>query len=410
MRASSFPLASLLAAVLASTACSPAAKPETPAATEEQKAEPAAAPAASGPVARVNGVELPRDVYTRQMERTRARFERAGREVAPALELRLKENLIRKMVDDELIAQKAKAEGVTLAPEELAEKIKEHKARFGSDQAFAAFLERTGQNEADVTSDIERNALREKLFEKLLGGAEPSLEDAKTYYAENQAKYKQREQIRASHILFKVNESDPPEVKTAQKAKAQDVLKKAKAKGANFAELAKQYSEGPTAPRGGDLGAFSRGRMVKPFEDAAFAAKVGEVIGPVETQFGYHVIHVVEKTPERQRAFDEVKDSIVTSLKARAKSQATRDLLRSLKQDAKVEVLEEGVNLEAKAAERLMPNALGDKPVINETQIERMRELAKQAAERGAAPASGGSIAPASAAPAAPTAPATPAP
>lgn len=372
MRASSSSVAALLAVALAlPVGCkAPASDPKPAAAAEKTPA--AQEPAATGPVARVNGQVLPRDAFERQMQRTRARFERAGRQIQPALEQRLKENLIRKMVDDELIAQKAKAEGVGLTPAELAEKLKEHKARFGTEPAFAAFLERTGQSEDDVKADLESSALREKLFEKLLAGQEPNEGDAKKYYEDNASKYKQREQVRASHVLFKVNKSDPPEVKTAQRKKAKDILNKAKAKGADFAALAKQYSEGPTAPRGGDLGTFSRGRMVKEFEEAAFSAKPGQVIGPIETQFGFHVIKVFEKLPERQRSYDEVKDSILTSLKARAKSQATRELLRELKASAKVEVLEPGVDLERKSPARLPVSPAAPRV-----------DVAKQALQRG---------------------------
>ena len=369
-----------LGALLALSGCKP---PKSEAKTEETKtaASTEAKAPATGPVARVNGVELPREAFTRQMERTRARFERAGRQIAPALEVRLKENLIRKMVDDELISQKAKAEGVALTAEELAAKLSEHKGRFGNDEAFQAFLKRTGQSEEDVKADLERNLLRDKLFEKLLAGKEPTDEDAKKYYEENKDKYRQRDQVRASHILFKAQKSDPPEVKDAKRKQAADVLARAKKPGADFAELAKQYSEGPTAPRGGDLGAFSRGRMVKEFEDAAFAAKPGDILGPIETQFGYHVIKVFEKIPDRQREYDEVKDSILTSLKARAKSQATRDLLRQLKDDAKVEVLEAGINLD-RSARAPVPFSPGGKPNLDEKQVARMREIAKQAVGR----------------------------
>lgn len=350
--------------------------------------------AAGGAVARINGTEIGRAEFERQMERTKARFQRAGRQIAPALESRLKENLIRKMVEEELIAQKAKAEGVTVTPEELATKVTEHKTRFGNDKAFASFLERTNQTEADVKADLEKNLLRDKLFSKLLAATEPTDADAKKYYDENVEKYKQKEQIKAAHILFKVEKDTPEKDKKAKLAEAKKVLAEAKKPGTDFGELAKKYSEGPTKERAGDLGTFSRGRMVKAFEDAAFAAKPGEVIGPVETQFGYHVIKVFEKTAEKQRTFDEVKESILTSLKARQKSKATRELIDTLKTTAKVEVLEPGISLDKRA-----PVAAGTGAVL---------EGADAPKVDGAEAAAGGDVAaPTEAAPA-PAAPAAP--
>src|SRR5690606_36045921 len=157
----------------------------------EKTAEPStaaagAAASATGPVANVNGTEIARDDFQRQMDRTRARFERAGRQIAPALESRLKENLIRQLIDDALIRQKAKAEGVTVSPDELAGKYDEHKQRFGTEEMYKSFLERTQQSEAHVKTDLERNLLRDKLFAKMMEGQTPTAEDASKYYEENQ--------------------------------------------------------------------------------------------------------------------------------------------------------------------------------------------------------------------------------
>jgi peptidyl-prolyl cis-trans isomerase C len=336
----------LLAAALAATVVGGAACPKKADGADGQ----GASAAAGGAIARINGKEIARGDFDKQLERTRARFQRAGRAVAPALEARLKENLVRKLVEESLIAQKAQAEGVAITPEELAAKVSEHKARFGSEKAFASFLERTSQTEADVAADLEKSVLRDKLFAKLLASGEPTEADAKKYYEENLDKYKQKEQIRASHILVKVEKDTSDKDKKAKLAEAKKILAEVKKAGANFEEIAKKYSEGPTKDRGGDLGLFTRGRMVKPFEDAAFAAKAGDIVGPVETQFGFHIIKVFEKTAEQQRTFDEVKDSIMTSLKARQKSKATRELLDKLKADAQVEILEPGVSLDAKKA------------------------------------------------------------
>ena len=336
--------------------------------------QPAATPDATGPVARVNGEDIARADFSKQMERTRARFQRAGRQIAPALEGRLKENLIRKMVEEELIAQKAKAEGVTLDTAELDAKLAEHKARFGSDKAFSSFLERTQQSEVDVKADLEKNLLRDKLFAKLLANQEPTEADAKAYYEENKDKYKQKEQITAQHILLKTDKNTTDAQKKEKLAQAKKLFVEAKKPGADFGEIAKKSSEGPTAQRGGDLGTFSRGRMVKQFEDVAFAAKAGDIVGPVETQFGYHVIKVNEKIEEKQRTFDEVKDTILTSLKARQKSKATRELLETLRTQAKIEILEQGVNLDAKKA----PLTVDGKP-MGATDLGKLRQEAAQA-------------------------------
>jgi peptidyl-prolyl cis-trans isomerase C len=330
------------------------------------------APAPTGAVAKVNGKELGRADFQRQMDRTRERFTKAGRDISPALESRLKENLIRKLVDEELIAQAAAKENVKVSPEDLEARFAEHKGRFGNEAAFTSFLERTNQTVEDIREDLTKNALREALFTKLAPEPEPTDDDAKKYFDENKDKYVQREQIQASHVLVKVAKGATAEEKAAAKKKAAEVLKKAKA-GTSFEQLAKEYSEGPTATRGGDLGKFSRGRMVKPFEDVAFAAKAGEIVGPVETQFGWHVIKVFEKTPERAREFAEVKDSILTSLKARQKSKATRDVLQKLKADAKVEIIEPGINIDKPSMGERMPLTPDGNPLLPERALDRMK-------------------------------------
>ena len=371
---SSFSVAFTLAIVGLPTGCKPPAKTEKPA--EQKDAPKADAPKSStGPVARVNGVDIPRDSFKVQLERTQARFKRAGREVSPQLETRLKENLIRKMIDDELISQKAKSEKITVSAEELGNKLTEHKNRFGKDEkAFQSFLQRTNQSEADVKRDLERNLLRDKLFSKLMEGGEPTEDDAKAYYEKNRDKYTQKEQVQASHILLKVAKDAPAKDKKAKMKLAKSLVKKAKKKNADFAALAREHSEGPTKSRGGDLGKFSRGRMVKAFEEAAFTAKAGSVVGPVETQFGYHVIKVMEKFPARERTFEEVSDSVLTSLKARKKSKATRETLAALKKEAKIEVLEEGIDL---VRSRPKPPGPGGKGPLSPEQIKRLQQKGK---------------------------------
>jgi peptidyl-prolyl cis-trans isomerase C len=295
------------------------------------------------PIAEVNGVAIPRADFERQLDRTRDRFRQANRDIPPALETRLKENILRRLIEDELIVQKAKTETVNLADEEFEARFADHRKRFGSDQAYQDFLKRTNQSEQELRSELKKTLLRERLYAKLIPDTDPLDADAKAYYEKNLQRYVDPEQIKASHILLKYQESDPDPVKQEKISKCKKLATEAK-KGGDFAKLAADNSDGPTASRGGDLGFFPRGRMVKQFEDAAFAAKPGAIVGPVETPFGCHVIKVFEKKERRQRPFEEAKPSVLATLKAIQKGEATRNLLAEMRRTAQVKVLEPGLS------------------------------------------------------------------
>jgi len=140
-------------------------------------------------------------------------------------------------------------------------------------------------------------------------------EELESFYRQNFNRYSIPEQRNARHILIKTSEEDSEDILSEKRNRAAQVLELAKS-GEDFAELAKQYSEGPTGPRGGDLGSFTRGRMVKPFEDAAFSLNEGEISDIVETQFGYHIIKLEKVEPAYTRTFEEVKSEIETQLQA----------------------------------------------------------------------------------------------
>ncbi len=133
------------------------------------------------------------------------------------------------------------------------------------------------------------------------------------YYEENIEIYKEKKKVKARHILFKLEQNASEEDEKKVKARAQEVLEKAR-KGEDFATLAKTYSEGPTKEKGGDLGTFTQGQMVKPFEEAAFKMKEGEVSDLVKTSFGYHIIKVEDVKEAYTKEFEEVRGQIAETL------------------------------------------------------------------------------------------------
>lgn len=140
--------------------------------------------------------------------------------------------------------------------------------------------------------------------------------DLKTYYEQNAARLAGKEERRASHILIASPKSAPAADREKAKAKAQELLAAAKKAPATFADLAKKNSQDPgSAPAGGDLDFFGRGAMVKPFEDAAFAMKVGDISDVVESDFGYHVIKLTDIKAPKKRSFEEMRPELETELK-----------------------------------------------------------------------------------------------
>ena len=171
--------------------------------------------------------------------------------------------------------------------------------------------------------------------------------DINAFYRQNMTQYQTPAQVRASHILFKLEGKD----EKAVQAQAEDVLKKARAPGADFAALAKQYSEDDSNnSNGGDLDYFGRGRMVAEFDAAAFAMKTGEISNLVKTAFGYHIIKVTDSKPDTTRPLAEVRTEIEDQLKwQKAQAEAER-IAKSLEATTKTPA-----DLEKMAKERNLP-------------------------------------------------------
>lgn len=146
--------------------------------------------------------------------------------------------------------------------------------------------------------------------------------DLRSYYEQNQARWAGAEERRASHILINAPKSASADERRKAKARAEQLLAQVKAKPDSFADVARKNSQDPgSAAQGGDLDWFRRGAMVKPFEDAAFALKKGDISSLVETEFGYHIIRLTDIKAPKTRSFDEMKPELEQEVK---KQQAQR--------------------------------------------------------------------------------------
>jgi peptidyl-prolyl cis-trans isomerase C len=164
-------------------------------------------------------------------------------------------------------------------------------------------------------------------------------EQVDTFYKENLPRFQQPEQVKASHILIAVPQGTDGVSKDASRAKAEGVLKQVKA-GKDFAALAKEYSQDPgSAVNGGDLGYFRPGQMVGPFNEVAFKLAPGSVSDLVETQFGFHIIKVIDKKPAQTVPLDSVRGQVEQFLVSQNRQRETATFIAGLRAKSKVEIL-----------------------------------------------------------------------
>lgn len=235
-----------------------------------------------------------------------------------------------------------------------------------------AFRSQVTVSDADLTAHFDKNKESYRIGEKRrikyalvdVDKVRASIEvpdaDVEAFYRQNQSQYTTPAQVRASHILLKTEGKD----ESAVRARAEEVLRQAKAPGADFEALAKQYSEDESnKDRGGDLDYFGRGRMVPEFEAAAFAMKSGEVSDLVKTSFGFHIIKVVDSQPEVVRQLADVRDEIVDQLRWQKAQQEAESIAKAVASAAKTPA-----DLERLARERSLEFAetglfLSDQPI-----------------------------------------------
>lgn len=152
--------------------------------------------------------------------------------------------------------------------------------------------------------------------EALKDGVSVSTDDVQKYYEQNIASFTNAEERQASHILIKADKALPGDQRAAARVQAETLLAQVRKSPDQFAAVAKKHSQDPgSAEQGGDLGFFGRSAMVKPFEDAAYAMKVGEISNVIETDFGFHIIRLVTTRGGEKQPFDKVKQKIEDDLK-----------------------------------------------------------------------------------------------
>ncbi len=310
-------------------------------------------------LAKGTGVEVKRSDVDQILSGIKSQYMAQGREIPPDQLTRMEAEMLERLIDIQLLLQNAndadRADGAKKADAAMASLLDRSG---GSQEMLDKQLEALGTTEADLRKKVGQEATAMATLQRVLG-VNVTADDIQKFYDAHPADVEQPEMVHVRHILFMT--MDPTtrtplseDVIEAKHKQAEDVLVRARA-GEDFAKLAEQYSDDTTTKeKGGELPPFSHGQMVPEFEAAAFALTNNEISDVVQTQYGYHIIQLLDKTPAKKLALTDkvpgtdstVSDRIKEVLAQEKTDELAPPYLAKLKKAADVQILDPDLNAE----------------------------------------------------------------
>lgn len=291
-------------------------------------------------VAKVNGVGITRE---RLQSRVDTSMEDNGMNYGgitrPHQYREMQRSALDLLIAQELLWQNAEQDGYDASPYEVDAAFEEVRRDFPSERAMSAHLARNAMTEESLKEDLRRRiSIRKWAYESL--GESIMISDAEVhdFYVTNQVHFVRPEEVNVRHVLIKLAPSADDDAIAAARDRMDAILRKAQA-GADFAELAREYSEGPSAADGGELGFAPRGVFVQPFEDAAFALQAGEISGITRTGYGFHIIKLLDRRDGSALPESEVAPAIRERLFEDRLLEAMAAQVKGLRQQASIEIL-----------------------------------------------------------------------
>jgi len=343
----SWPIIFVLFFFIFTSGCSDNGKKESPTATGENNIQ--SAMSASGvesvPSAPVNTGDIAVSVDGNVLKKAELekslneKFNMIKSKVPADKQKELKENLRKQLIDvfiaRTLLSNEIKKRNIEASNQEVKAAMDQIKTSLPPNKKIEDFLK-----ENKITQDDIVLAVKIDKFRNMETGqkAKPSQKDITKFYNDNREKlFVEPESVHVRHVLVAVGKNDNDKVKAEKKEKIENLRKQLLA-GADFTDIARKNSDCPSKEVGGDLSFVRRGQMVKEFEKAAFSQEKN-AIGPViQTEFGYHIVQVLDKKPEKKITLDEAKGKIAAYLEQKNKMEAFNEILKKLKDKAKVVV------------------------------------------------------------------------
>ena len=288
-------------------------------------------------VARVNG----KDISAAELQRAKKILlaNKPGLQIPPLLQKEFEIQALNQLISSELLFQASQKLDIKDLDKQAKAKLAQIKNGFPDVKDYVRELQNIGMDEKMLLDSTRRDLTIAYLVNtNIASKITVSEEEIQNFYVQNPGKFHQEEQVRARHLLIGIDSKAGIEEKKAARDKA-DKLHNELINGADFAKLAKDSSTCPSSKQGGDLGYFSKGKMVPQFEQAAFALEPGGVSNVVETQFGYHIIKLIDRKKAEEITLPAAKDKIENYLRTQKTNAAIEVFVGEARKNAKIDVL-----------------------------------------------------------------------
>jgi len=293
-----------------------------------------------GLAAMVNGKPITVAEVENNLIIAQKRYEAMKKRLTDAERKELRSTVLNTMIDEILLEEVAEREDVRVDDAEVDSVVETFKAKYPTQEAFEKAVTDAGTSLEELRRNIRRGKRIKKLLDnrfELKPGEAGTM--AQSYYESHPDEFVQEQSYKVGNILIRKSEKAEASEQEEARKKAEKALSRIKA-GENFADVAKEVSEGPRAKEGGDLGYIAKGRMVPEFEAVAFSLKPGEVSDIVETRFGYQIIKLYDIQKGERVPFEKVKASLTRRMEQDFGREKTEKYVSSLREKAKIEIFQ----------------------------------------------------------------------
>jgi peptidyl-prolyl cis-trans isomerase C len=313
--------------------------PQTSVCAKDEPAKSVAKDETAKIAAKVGDRTIDMQTFEQEVAKFMTQYRGAQGKLPPAFMQQIRTQAINTLINREVLLQETDKRGIKADKEAVEKGIKSVQNRFPSQKEFQEALKQMKLTQSEFEQQyLQQSRIQALLDQEIISKIKVKEDEAKAYFDANPKQFESKEQVRARHILIKVEKNADEKTKEQARKKLADIQKKI-VSGEDFAEMAKQHSQGPSNVKGGDLGYFSKGQMVKPFEAVAFKLAKDEVSDIVETRFGYHLIKVLDHKAPQKAVYADNKQKIMGQLKNERIQKEVNAYIKKLREEAKVENL-----------------------------------------------------------------------